>query len=774
MNRRIAIGVILAGLAVPICLHGALGIEDQLHLADGLFDRGMYDLAALEYVAVLGAVTNHPREAEVTYRIGESYRQTKSVAKAVEFFYKVEAAFPASSYRFKAALRRAEILDGANKTQDVLAILDSTLAANPPGDIAASALHMKGSTLAKAGRKDEAAAAYEMIIKDHAGTATYSYALLALGGLRAGETTGGVARAIELYRLAAEKPATSRVGAEAWFQIASLFFNDKVYDRSAEAFAKLFELYPGDTRIAEARLPRAWALFHARMPADSLRQVEAAMATMPGDAGSGYDEWLYLKANCLRQLMRPGDAAVTYALLIEKAPASRFAEPAAQERVVSLFKANKYEETIKEAKTLIQVSSAPEELYWLLAESCVAVKDEESAIQYYRLILEKCPESQLAPDSGYRLGHILQKREEFRQAADVFGRVAARYQTNAVAAQALFASAACLGRAGMQEEAVRDWSILLQRYPSSVLAEEARYQKAMGEIFLRRDDQAIVSLRELLEKHGSSRFAVEARYWLGVLLDSSGKSRDSEAELRRALASGPDPEIDRRIRLQLAIVLQKTDKPDESAELLSALVGSPLSGKIPPSLLAWLAEHYLAKRNFERAANAAAALSARDANASWQQTGFCLVGRALIEQGKIADARVALENALRISGEFESRAEAAWRLGEIELGEKDYTGARKHLEEAAKLATDDRVFGIRMRAYSGIGKILKAEGMNEEAVKYFMSVGVLFDDPAVVPECLYEAGTLFKLTGRVDESAKAFKELADRYPESVWAREKAR
>ncbi|MEI6808388.1 MAG: tetratricopeptide repeat protein, partial [bacterium] len=751
MNCRFVIAALVASVAGVLTASGEISIGDQVQLADGLYDRGMYELAVREYSAVLASTTNQPRSAEVTYRVGESYRQMKRMAKAVEYFANVEATYPSSPFRFKAALRRAEILDGANKTTELFELLDATLAAKPPPDIAASALFLQGAALSKAARKDAAAISYGRIISDYAGTSLYTYSLLALGGLKAAEP-GGSEKAIELYRSAAAKPATPRVGAEAWFQIASVYFQDKAYSRSAEAFDKLFELYPADSRIAEARLPRAWALYHSKMPADALRLVEVAMAVPSSNETSRIEELLYLKANCQRQLIKPADAAVTYATLLEKFPGGRYASPAAYERVLSLFKANMFSETVREAKALTSDAANLKDLYWLLAESYLALKDEEGAIQYYRLIMQKCSDSDLAPDAGYRLGHLLQKREEYLPAAEVFSDVAFRYPTNDVAAQALFAAAASRGRAGKQEESVRDFGLLIQKYQASPLAEEARYQKAMGEIVLQRDDQAMASLRELLDKNGVSRFAVESRYWLGVLLDGSGKSQDAEAELRRALVAKPEPELERRVQLQLAIVLQKTGKSDESAGLLIPLVASPAGDKVPLPILSWLAEYHLGKREYGKAADAAMALATRADTGAWKQSGFCLAGRALMEQGRTADARVVLVKALAIQGEYDGRPEAAWRLGEIELLDKDYDGAMKHFEEAAKMASSDGAFAIRMKSYFGIGRLMKARGNNDEAAKYFMSVAVLFDDAAIVPQCLFEAGQLFKQLGRAEES----------------------
>jgi len=744
----------------------SLNIDDQLQLADGLYDRDMYEMAIREYQFALDSATNHPKADEITYRIGECYRRKKDLLKAVGYYCLVENNYPSSQYRFKSALRRAEMLAVEGRNDDLLALLSSILAAQPPPELAASALYLTGSALGKSGKKAEAVAVYERIIRDYAGTSFRSYAMLELGGLRAAETDGQ-ARAEELFQAIATNEASARLSAEAWFQLGGIYFRRKSYAQSAGAFAKLFQLYPADSRVAEARLPRAWALFYSQLPADALRlATEATAAAVPAENSGSLEEWFYLKANCLRQLMKPAEAAQVYTELLSKFPTGRYAGPAAYENVVSLYKAGRFQDAIDNAKALNPEPAIRKDLYWLMAESCMAIKDEAGSIQYYRLVLEQFPDSDLAPDAGYRLGHLLQKRGEYLQAADVFGNVASRYSSSEIAAQALFASAICRGKGGKNEEAVRDWGAVCLKYPASPLVEEALYQKAMGEVSLRRDEQATATLRDLLGRNAATRFAADSRYWLGVLLDGSAKSQDAEKELRKALDLKPNADLEKRIQFQLALVLQKTGKPDESASLLTPLVSSPVGGKIPSSLLSWLSEYQLSKRELGKALEAAILLSDNGESDSWKQTGFCFAGRVFVEQGKTNEARVVLEKALAIPGNLECRPESAWRLGEIEFRAKEYVNARKHFEEAARLASDDKALTIRVRSYAGIGRVLKEQGSAAEAVKYFMSVAVLFDDPVLVPECLSEAGGILNVLGRNEESAKAFKELADRYPES--------
>ena len=59
-------GVLLAGAVAAL----ALVPDEQLQFADGLYKRGMYDVAIREYLQFLAA-TNAPQADVVYYRIGE-------------------------------------------------------------------------------------------------------------------------------------------------------------------------------------------------------------------------------------------------------------------------------------------------------------------------------------------------------------------------------------------------------------------------------------------------------------------------------------------------------------------------------------------------------------------------------------------------------------------------------------------------------------------------------------------------------------------------------
>jgi TolA-binding protein len=57
-------------------------------------------------------------------------------------------------------------------------------------------------------------------------------------------------------------------------------------------------------------------------------------------------------------------------------------------------------------------------------------------------------------------------------------------------------------------------------------------------------------------------------------------------------------------------------------------------------------------------------------------------------------------------------------------------------------------------------------GSNEQAVRYYLLVGLLFDDAKLVPEALSSAATLLEKLGRPAEAQSTREELKKRYPQA--------
>lgn len=759
-------------LALALACLGATGAAaldegERLQFADGLFLRGIYDMALKEYMVFLESYPESVSADAVWYRTGECYRELGNRI-AAERAYVRAVGMAESPYRFRAWLRRAELQMDGGRWEPALAMLDELLTQGPPGEIAAAALYQSGFCLERLDRKGEAAGRFEQVLAAHKDSPFHAYALLALGNLRAADPASAPG-AEEMYLNVTRQPPSPRLAAEAWFRLGALYYERRDYARSAHAYQQLLEGHAEDARADEARLQAAWAFHHAGRYADAMALCEAGRAREDLPAAQ-QAAWLYVAANSERNLMRHEAAAKSYALLIERYADSPYAAAAAYERALSLYKLGRYEEAVAQARAIKPGPELTEKVYWLLAESHAALKNPDQAIQSYRLIVTQFPESELAPEALFRLAHLLRGREEFAAAADLYGQVFRKHPAAPVAAQALFSAGYCLARAGREEEAVREWAQLVQSYPDDPLVEDALYQRAMADTHLGRKEQALESFAELHKRYPASRFGTEARYWSGLIHESAERLGDAEADLRAALAGQPGQELKRRAQLRLAIVLYKRERRDEAAALLQELLETPARGELIAPLLEWLAEHRLARGEFEAALAAGGALVENaGTEAEWKQIGRYIEGRSLIGLGRDGEAQARFAESVAIPARTPALAQAHLGLGRLALAAGDFAAAGLEFGKAADLATDDAALPVRVAAYVGLGKAFEGQGDFDAAARFFMSVALLFDDPAVVPESLYRAAVAFQRLGRTEEAARTVGELKARYPESEWA-----
>jgi TolA-binding protein len=755
--------------ALMLSLTAALGaVPDetaQLQFADGLFRRGIYDMALKEYMRFLESYPAGTETDLVWFRSAECYRQMGNRVAADRAYGRVQEK-AGSPHRFRAFLRRAELALEAGQPEAAVEMFRTLLAEKPPADIAADACFRLAGAFEKLNRPAEAAAQYERLVRDYPQSPFLSFACLALGGLAA-SAPGADARAESYFAKAAEKAADPRVGAEAWFQLGHLYYRGSNYVKSAYAFDQLFSRFGSDARAGEARFPAAWACHRTGRHADAVQLAEKALAA--GEPPR--DGWLYLAANSERQLQRQTAAAGRYEILMRDFPDSPYAGRAAYERALALFTAGQYSNAVAQARVIPPDSAMADQVFWLLAESSAALHDDNQALQYYRLIAERHPASALAPEALYRMGEVLKKRGEEWNAAECYRAVHTRYPASPLAAKGLFAAAYGAARAGKAEDAARDWGQFITAYPSHELMSEALFQKASAEARLGRNDQALDSFGLFLRRFPKDAHASEAHFWSGVLMETAGQFEDAAREMRAVLSSDSPEATARQARLRLGIVLFRLGQYPEAAGLAQGTIATPLRDELPPGLIEWLAGYRMKEKKFDLALEAARLLatSARREPA-WIQIGRTLAGEALNGLGRPVEARAEFEAAVAVEAETPSKPLAWLKLGDLALAENRFEEAAKAYGEAIRYAAGNEA--VRAFATLGTARALEGKGDADGAVRFYMNVALLYQDPEITPESLYKAAAGFQRQGRSREAADMLAELRNLYPKSPWAEKK--
>ena len=752
--------VILAAAHCALAAEGSAALAaDRLKLADSMLARGMASAAAVEYEALLKE--EGVSKVEVLYRLGESRRQMGESAKAREAYERVIKEFPTSPLLHRARFGRALLLP-PDQAEAELVKLD---AGGIPDDIKAAALYQLGTiSEKKPGGGKEAMQRYEKLVTQYPKHSHADYARIRTAALLSAEPDlASHRKALGMYLdLSASKdPAMAE---EALYFAAKQSFTDARYEEAITLYRRLREKFPKGRRAAETRVSQAWALYCAGRYNDALLTLRADTPAVKGE-----DE-LYLTAASLRMLARHDEAVLAYDEALKAHPSGRYAADEWLGRLQVLASMRNHAAVLKTlADRPDPPASVAERAWWIAGESAQAVTNIPLAVQYMRLCSNK-KDGINAKEATYTLGWLLAKSGSHKDAAAVFRSVADRWPADKLAAQALYASGDSESKAGDATAARRDWTRLLSSHPESPFAADALYRRATEEIRGKEYRQARVTLAEFLKRYPSDRRKAEACYFAAFAAERTEDDSEAEKLYRASLASDPPPEFRRESSLALGTLLKRTGRETEAAETFSALIKDGAVDRMAPDKLAWVADAMIAAGKPDEAISAAEALRRRDADAGWNQVAEAEIGSARLAKGERDAALEAFRRALRFSSRTVYGAQAALEAGKLESDAGHYDEAKAFLSDAVERSQSDELLSIRARAYTALAANEDSRGNKKAALEYYMIVGSLFDDPALVPPALWRAAKLLAEQGKDKESADLAEELKKRYPDSAEAK----
>lgn len=231
---RTVSGVLLA-FAMSTVAADSVEMNDRLQLADGLFRRGLFELAAREYAALV-ETPDVPGLESVLFRLGECYRRTGKDAEAEESYKRLTEEYPNNPNASRAYLQRALILlkkDGAELTKAAEFFERLTGETMPPEVRSAASYHL-GEALERLNRPDEALARYEELAKTFGESDYGMYAKLRIAWLLSKTNKPENTRhAMGIYLDLAYKAKDPKVAEEGFFFAAQLSLLDERFDESA-------------------------------------------------------------------------------------------------------------------------------------------------------------------------------------------------------------------------------------------------------------------------------------------------------------------------------------------------------------------------------------------------------------------------------------------------------------------------------------------------------------------------------------------------------------
>lgn len=741
-------------LLLPLLL--TAGWEDELRLADGLFNRELFDLALTQYREVLARHPDLPDRALVLFRAGESARRLDRTETARGFFLEAVAADGSGPAAQRARLRLADL---ALRTEDYAAArreAEALLALQPEPVFAASALHTLGTSARQLGDPNAARDAFERLVNTYPDDVFAPYAALMLARMAPPRDQEARSR---WYRIALRNPPSRDVEVEALWGLANQELEAGNTQEAAELFRRLWLAHPDSARVSGGMLHIAWALFLAERYEEAL---DVAARTPLRRREEHPDTWAYLEAVSLRLTDREEDAFHRYQQLLRETPNSRFRARAAFDLALMHARRGEHEQVLERAEDLLTLSERRVDGLWLLAESARSLGRVDDALRWYQAIARIEDSGARPADARFQRALLLRGRDP-AAAAEALTDFARRHPADPRAAGALRSAGALWMEQGRADLALRLWDEAQAGLDAQAERAELDFQSGLLEMRSGRTDAARQRFQQHLREHPASPRVPEVTYWLAMLLDQA-QDPGALSALEAALDQRLNAEQSGRVRLRLALRARQAEEPDRALTLLAPLIETPGSLRLPDALLLWLLEQ---EPPPEQALPIASLLVSEDRVDPVRELGFYARASAQLALGEAEDAFASWTQGLAFASESLDAARASLAFGEALLADGQPDAALPRLQAAQRLGSRLEQDALQVQAMYAMGQSYARLQNWAEAARMFLGLAVLFDDPHWSPRSLAGAADALRRDGRPEAANRALAELRQRYPAFV-------
>ena len=733
---------------------GVAQSPDAARLADGLFSRGLYDLALPEYQQLLEQDPAVGNQHVIAFRAAECARQLKRMEEAVRYYEQSLLQEGTGDTAARSRYRLAEIALAANELNEGERHLKAALKLELAPQLEAPVRFLLGQVLEGQGKPKPALEEYRTLIASFEDDPLVGLASLRMAAL--GEMENTERRAA--YQMALQNSTTPDMKVEVLWSWAAFERGEGNLSQAAERFWELWQEFPDHPKVKQGLLQIAWANLSSSQ-FERVLQLKNAAAGTP--SMSSPDAWAYAEAVSLHGQEREEEALKAYEALIKEHPESDFRRYAGFEAASLLAAAGRHDRVWDFEQDIREVPGREADGLWLLAESARALEQRQRAVRTYTELLKEAPDGPMAADAMY-LRAVLQQDADPKKAKAELEAFVKAYPNDDRAPQALEVA----GNLAMQEKdgagAYTLWSRALdQKSPPPELV----FRTGMLAVQLEKSEEALGWFTLSEDSDLPVERKAEAAYWKGILYEEGEDVAGATESYELALSRAPKAEWADRARLRLGRLYQTEGQEANALQAFLPLAREGSGENLSDSMLLWL--DGVAEENDSPLARVtlAKAMQAEGRGEAVREIGFYTEAEGLQAQGQAEEAVAAWQKGLAMNSRTPEAVEAGLALGEQLLTLGRPQEALKAYARAAGEASALERGRLQAEALKGAGLSHLAQEQWEAAAKQFISVSILFDDPELVPECLELAAIAFERAG-LPERARAFRlERAERYPE---------
>jgi len=761
--------------AIPLSPNPSAGADpaaerEAYTIANALYAGGKFSEAVPLLQAFLNRFPNSAERHEIQYKLGDALRRTGEEKAAVEIFQTILEKQKDSPYAPFSAMRLAEIRMAGGDMAGSLSLLDAAIAAAPTTGLRLNAIYSKIIALQALDRLAETPDLLDQLTAVRENNPYLSFAELALG--RYHESISDNDAALRHYNRALAQSTSHDIRAEAGTRAAVLAMRQNQYAEAIRLFDTTLRLEPPEKwrQLCQIGLLRAYAA--AGEHESFLKCWDTFELKIPPGLEA---EFLFHRATALRCVSPQNRSSARQLLMqiIENHPESPYFEHATYEMLLIRMSENEPPEQIipflRNFLAKYNDSFHTPTIRYLLACSLMTVGKQSEALPLLLENIKSGSPKDLLPQMRIQAAIGLMAAQRHAEALIHLQEVLKVNPEGTIAESALQLKAMAQEGLDLYDEALATWDTLTTRFPNTTHRPLALYRTGLIHAKANRWPETRRAMRSLLSLAPDFDEAHEALFWKGVAAYHEGDHQEASADLKRIVETSRQNDPLLPSALQHLLLIAAKDQDIKSADSLArkCLELSQAGHQVslpPPAFLFWLAssceklsQHADAEYWFEKLLPLAEEKNLKT---------LTLLGlaRTRIAQNR---AEKALEN-IEALLEHDNTLSGSPEILLLQSRALLFVGRPQEAKQKAeKVLSETREPELSARARVLLGDTHAAMNELQEALKYYTSAGLLYDDPEVTPEALKKSASTAKLLGLSSEAGRFEKELKERYKQPV-------
>jgi TolA-binding protein len=685
----------------------------SFHSANGLLQRGLYDLAAQEYRRFLEARPTHEKADVARYGLGVCLARLNQFDAAADALAAI-AGTAAFEFGAETGLLLGRCRMAQSRFADAADCFARTVRDHAASPIAPDAAALHVEALYRATRFGEAADAAGAFIAERPSAPQRDRVELfgGMGSIEAGDLESGAARLSSLLQRSPGGEFADR---------ASFLLAQTLHRRGDSAAA-----------IAQYRA----VLKGARTEFEPESMLGLAM--LLADSGDGAEA-----ANVLDDLL-------------SRHPTHECAASAAFQRGRVWFSDGRFEQADSLFARAAERGYAGDEVSSWRARCDLRRGRFEAAAQRLEVALATYAASSLAPEMRYDLAVALMRAND-RRAADALGAFVQQHPEHPLVPEAIYLRAAVHHQQGRYDRSRELCLEFLRRFPDHERAGETRHLLADGAFLAGDLDAAVAAYRGLLERFPGDAQAADGRFRLATALFRLGRHDEAERELNALPGEPAGASYAPAVSLMLAEIAFERGQFSKAEQHYQSYLAAASTGDSVDDARLRLGLAQLRQAKASAAVATFDELIAASPGSPHRLHAMFERGQALLDLREDAAAQAAFEQVVNWPENERFVAHALNHLGSLATAKGDYRRAAAIYERIEGLPSLPPDLGTS--ALYNRGQVLLAAGEHAAAIAALAAfVEQHAQDSRVLSARAQQAMGLSRL-GRHDEALRIIDEL---------------